>query len=265
MAKCLKLKGNTQNPKDHPMPRPLYPVTLIKKHQLARNTLQLDFRVDGDSAFDFTAGQFLQLHLPHDGKLHKRSYSIANSPEAFRQSGQLEVALSFVDNGLASQIFSDAKPGMELEIGGPFGILTLPENHSGRLVLAGTGTGLAPYRSMIPGLKQLALAGVPITVIMGVRHRSDLIYEEDFRHFAQTADNAQYRVCFSREENLDPGKEEHSGYVQDQFASLELEPNTDLVYLCGNPAMIDDAALVLKEMGFGPRQIKREKYVYSGH
>ncbi|MGI9276619.1 MAG: FAD-binding oxidoreductase [Endozoicomonas sp.] len=247
------------------MARPLYPVTLVNKHSLSRNTVQLDFRMDGDSGFEFIAGQFIQFHIQQEGKLQKRSYSIANSPEAFSRDGILEVALSFVDNGLASQFFAQAEPGLELVIGGPFGILTLPDSHSGKLILAGTGTGLAPYRAMLPDLKQLAQNGVPITVIMGVRKRSDLIYEDDFREFADSVLNASYRVCFSRENGLDPSRDEHPGYVQNQFASLELQPETDLVYLCGNPAMIDDAAEVLKNMSFGPRQIKREKYVYSGH
>ena len=74
----------------------------------------------GGLGFDFTAGQFIQFHLPHEGKLHKRSYSIANSPEAFGRDGHLEVALSFVDNGLASRFFAQAEVGLELEIGGPF-------------------------------------------------------------------------------------------------------------------------------------------------
>ena len=93
----------------------------------------------------------------------------------------------------------------------PFGILTLPESHDGTLVLAGTGTGLAPYRAMLPNLEQLAQSGVPITVIMGVRKRSDLIYEDDFRKFADSTPNAHYRVCFSRENDLNPSAGDISG------------------------------------------------------
>lgn len=245
------------------MARPTYPATLLAKHQLSQNTVQLDFRVEGD--FQFIAGQFIQFLIDLDGKQHKRSYSIANSPEAFQQSGHLEIAISFVDDGLASNLFAQAEPGLKLDISGPFGILTAPESHSGKLVLAGTGTGLAPYRAMIPNLRELAQQGTEIVVIMGVRSRADLIYETEFRQFADNSESIEYRVCFSREEALNEQHGEFSGYVQQQFASLDLNTDTDLIYLCGNPSMIDDAANTLKEMGFGPRQVKREKYVYSGH
>ena len=58
---------------------------------------------------------------------------------------------------------------------------------------------------------------------------------------------------------------EYAGRVQAQFAALNLNPEKDIVYLCGNPGMIDDCVALLRDMGFSSRQIKREKYVYSGH
>ena len=225
--------------------------------------MQLDFEFEGNSgaSFDFTAGQFLQFLIETEEKVKKRSYSIAGSPTEFKEQGKLSVALSYVEDGLASGLFSKAEPGLKMDISGPYGVLTLPEEFAGQLVLVGTGTGIAPYRSMLPQLNQLASEGLPISVVMGVRHRHDLIYRDDF----EAIDKLDYRVCLSRETSVDQSENEHSGYVQDQFADLNLNPETDLIYLCGNPGMIDSAAAVLKEMGFPPRQVKREKYVYSGH
>ena len=245
------------------MPRPLYPVILVAKHQLSTNTLQLDFQVEG--AFDFTAGQFVQFMIEQEGKEQKRSYSIANSPDSFRKDGHLEIAISLVQGGLASELFKNAEPGLRLDMGGPFGILTAPDDHSGQLVLAGTGTGLAPYRSMLPTLISMADSGIPVTVIMGVRHRSDLIYEQEFRQAVSEHDNLSYQVCISRDSGIDAAKDEFKGYVQQRFDELNLNPEQDLVYLCGNPDMIDDAAKTLLDAGFSPRSVKREKYIFSGH
>lgn len=245
------------------MARPLYPATLIAKHHLSSHTLQLDFRVE--EPFDFTAGQFVQFMIEKNGELQKRSYSIANSPESFRKGGHLEIAISLVQGGLASELFSEAQPGLHLPMGGPFGILTAPQEHSGQLVLAGTGTGLAPYRSMLPTLTSMAQPDLPITVIMGVRHRNDLIYEQDFRQAATQHEHFNYQACLSRETDIDSSLNEFKGYVQQRFNALNLNPDNDLVYLCGNPDMIDDAAKELLESGFPVRQVKREKYVYSGH
>ena len=245
------------------MPMPQYPVTLVGKTQISDNTLQLDFEFEGDSGkdFTFTAGQFVQFLIDTEEKVRKRSYSIACSPKSFQKSGRLEIALSFVDNGLATQLFQQAEPGLKLQMTGPFGVLTLPKEFSGKVVLVGTGTGIAPYRAMLPQLVELTEQGIPVRVLMGVRHRNNLIYKDDFA----SVDAIDYRVCFSREDDCDKSEKEFKGYVQNQFAQLSLNPEKDLVYLCGNPGMIDSAAAELKELGFPPRQVKREKYVYSGH
>lgn len=245
------------------MPAPQYPVILTEKKQLSDNTVQLDFEFEEGSGSDFNyiAGQFIQFLIETNEKVKKRSYSIAGSPMEFKQQNKLSVAISYVESGLASSLFSSAAPGLKMEISGPYGVLTLPEVISGQLVLVGTGTGIAPYRSMLPQLKEVADKGTSVKVVMGVRHRHDLIYQKDF----EAIDKLDYRVCYSRETEVDPAHNEFTGYVQDQFADLNLNPVTDLVYLCGNPGMIDSAAAALKEMGFPPRQVKREKYVYSGH
>ncbi|MRI33588.1 hypothetical protein EOPP23_11380 [Endozoicomonas sp. OPT23] len=243
------------------MPRPTYPVTLIERHQLSSNTIQLDFNVDG--SFSYEAGQFIQLHFHHNGEDFKRSYSIANSPASFETTGILEVALSYVEGGVASGFFSTLEAGSELSLGGPFGILTAPENPAGQVVLAGTGTGIAPYRAMSEELLALAEKGTNITLLMGVRSRGELIYAEDLKAVADSHPNISYKTCFSREPDVDISDCENKGYIQNQFDGLNINPESDIVYLCGNPKMIDDATELLKEMGLGVRQIKREKYVFS--
>ena len=237
------------------MPAAPFPATLTRIERLSTNTLQLSMQPTTD--FDFVAGQFLQLHIEIDGTVHKRSYSIANSPADFQATGLLQVALSQVDGGVASTFFQHATPGTRINMTGPYGALILPQTLPGQLILVGTGTGIAPYRSMIPQLAVLAGEGQAITTVMGFRYRHESIYAEDF------APVTRQRICLSRESELNSG--EYAGHVQGQFDALNLNPEKDVVYLCGNPGMIDDCLAQLKDMGFSSRQIKREKYVYSGH
>ena len=245
------------------MPGSLISAKLYKTEQLSSNTLQLSFQLGQDegASFNFIAGQFLQLQFEIDGELYKRSYSIANTPDDFKATGLLQVALSLVRGGVASGLFHKAPPGIELNIAGPFGALTLLETFPGQLVLAGTGTGIAPYRSMIPQLRALTARGTPVTVLKGFRYRKECIYSEDFAQLS----NINYRTCISRESNLNTADDEYAGHVQDQFDALDLNPEKDVVYLCGNPNMIDDCVTLLRDKGLSSRQIKREKYVYSGH
>ena len=243
------------------MPRPAYNLELIKNSQLTPNTISLTFQVENPPAFE--AGQFISLLFNHNGEEMKRSYSIASAPELLSGQGLLEVAIGLVPGGCASERFSSAKEGEQFQMTGPFGILTLPEELPKRVIFAGTGTGVAPYRSMLPQLEKLKQQGQHIHILMGARHREDLFYVNDFQDLSKDSDNIAFEACLSREPNINSQGGEYKGYVQGRFTELSLTPGEDLIYLCGNPSMIDDSVKWLTEQGFGPRQIKREKYTFS--
>lgn len=245
------------------MSRPQFPVILTEKKILDTNTLELGFQFEGRVDFQYQAGQFVQLLFHCADTICKRSYSIACSPVSFQTHQILTIAISLVDQGLASGFFREARPGIRLNLTGPFGALVLPEMLPGQLILAGTGTGIVPYRSMIPQLQQLGAQGQAIRVLMGCRYRRERLYHEDFKQLTAHCPTIDYRVCLSREAPCDP--EEHAGYIQQQFSQLSLQSEQDTVFLCGNPAMVDEAAAWLKAAGFDSRQVRREKYVYSGH
>ncbi|PJE80454.1 Benzoate 1,2-dioxygenase electron transfer component [invertebrate metagenome] len=249
------------------MPRPSYPVTLISKKPLSANTIELTLAFDDkEQHFHYTAGQFVQLLFTADGQQHKRSYSIANTPENFNQYGHLNIAISFVENGIASSLFKTADTGLSMELTGPFGILTLPDAHERQLILGGTGTGIAPYHAMLSELEKRAAQGCNISVITGARHRNESIYHDAFQKTAEKYANFHYLTCLSREASIHTEQNEYTGYIQERFIDLSLDPDKDLVYLCGNPGMITDAtSLLINQFGFVSKKIKREKYVYSGH
>ncbi|MCK5893217.1 MAG: hypothetical protein KAG53_02150 [Endozoicomonadaceae bacterium] len=244
------------------MPRPVFDVELISKTQLSDDTLQLAFQFEDDT-FSFRAGQFVSVQFELDGATLKRSYSIANSPSQCASSRQIDIAISLILDGRASRCFQEAAVGEHFGISGPFGFLVLPEMLPKRLVLVGTGTGMAPYRAMLPELEKAAINGVFLHILMGVRHRHNMIYREEFTALASRHSHVSFDVCLSREANPDSMMNEFSGYVQNRFSHLGLSPDRDLAFLCGNPAMIDDAVTWLSEASFGSRQIKREKYTFS--
>jgi ferredoxin-NADP reductase len=240
-----------------------YDVKMHQRTQISKNTILLDFRfIDNKDykSFNFIAGQFIQLFFVVDGKEYRRSYSIANSPENFKHTNSLEIALSFVENGKASEFFAKAEVGTLIKIRGPFGLLILPATVSGNLVFIGTGTGLAPYRSMLQNLTVDFLKNYSATIISGFRYGSEAIFQQEFNNYH----NIKKVVCLSRDTDI-KSYQYIKGRVQQGVKLLNLNPKTDTVYLCGNPSMIDDLLKFFKELKFTSKQIKREKYIYSGH
>lgn len=209
--------------------------------------------------FTYIPGQFLTVHFQVADKMVKRSYSIANPPN---ESGQLEFAASYIEGGVGSEYLFGLEPGAQLTISGPYGRLLLKGTPK-RYVLVGTGTGVTPYRAMLPQLKERLAADptLQLVLLQGVRTREDLLYVSDFRQFAADNPRTLFRVCLSREPIEQLTDDEWQGHVQVNFKALDLDPNHDLVYLCGNPQMIDEAFAWLTEHGFTVQQVVREKYI----
>ena len=240
-----------------------YNLTLKWSKKITPNIMHLAFaREDGES-FSFTPGEFLTFLFDTAEGLKRRSYSIATIPT---KSSEIEIAISYLKGGVASEAFFSLKPDETLKASGPFGRLILkPEESFKRYILVATGTGVAPYRAMLPEIAQ-RLHNDPelqVVLLLGVQYRTDLLYGEDFISFAAEHSRFDFRAYFSRDSLDEQKMYEHKGYVQTAFNKLNLNPKEDVVYLCGNPNMIDAAFAHLSDEGFSPKHVRREKYISS--
>ena len=191
----------------------------------------------------------------------RRSYSIATIPG---NSELIEIAVSFVEGGAASKLLFELEPGQEIDASGPYGRLILREGETpSRIVMIATGTGVTPYRSMLPNLSQRMQndPNLEVKVMLGVRTQKEGLYVRDFLEFAVNHPRFTFDIFYSREHPAEPSSHEHSGYVQTVFPELAFDTEKDLIYLCGNPNMIDNTVDLLKEKGFTVQQIRREKYI----
>lgn len=216
--------------------------------------------------FSYIPGQFITIHFEHAGKTLRRSYSIASIPGETAHC--IEFAAGYVKNGPASELLFNLNPGDTLNVTGPFGRLILKEgkeNQPKRYIFVSTSTGVTPFRAMLKTLSErfAADAGLRVVLLEGVQYRRDALYSDDFLSFAEKNESFKFYACYSREEDKDLKSHERQGYVQSLFPSLNLNPEEDVVYLCGNPGMIDEAFLSLKEKGFDVKSIFREKYISS--
>ena len=234
---------------------------------LAPSVGHYQFVRDDGQPLDFVPGQFIQVHFRYaDGTPAKRSYSLATIHDHALGPGEaVEIAVSYVPGGAATALFEGLPEGGHVEASGPFGRFCLmPGDRNARYLLIATGTGVTPYRSMLPQLRSLmAERGVEVVLLQGARTPAELLYGDEFRAFADAHPEFRYVPCLSRELPPDPHPDVRHGYVQQHLGAFAPDAAHDIAYLCGNPDMVDACFEALKGFGLPVPQIRREKYVSS--
>lgn len=240
-----------------------FTIILREAKMLSANVKHFTFECAEKTVFEYIPGQFITLHILHQDKLLRRSYSIASSP---RQSNLIEFAAGYVEHGPASELLFHLQPGDTLQATGPFGRLILKEDqHFQRYIFIATSTGVTPFRAMMNELihKMNHQPNIEILLLQGVQYRDDLLYKDEFQDLQKKYSQFKFYPCLSREPKDTLLNSEFSGYVQHLLQQFTLKPEQDIIYLCGNPAMIDDAFQMLKDKGFQSPSIIREKYISS--
>ncbi len=244
-----------------------FPLRLADSFMLAPSVRHMVFERTDGQPLAFRAGQFLQVHFNYaDGKPTKRSYSVATVGSGDGAPVQrIEIAVSYVEGGAATALLGGLEPGGQVEASGPYGRFCLmDEDDNRRYLLIATGTGVTPYRAMLPELdRRMRERDCEVVLLYGARNEGELLYGEEFEAFARAHPNFRFHPCFSRGARPDPRPHDRLGYVQTVLPELQPDPENDIAYLCGNPNMVDAAFAALKEQGLGVRQIRREKYISS--
>jgi ferredoxin-NADP reductase len=243
-----------------------FKLRLAASHMLAPSVRHLAFERDDGAPFAFVPGQFIQVHFHYaDGKPTKRSYSVGTVGDGRGPVQRIEIAVSYVDGGAATALLSTLDEGGTIDASGPYGRFCLMDADTNqRSLLVATGTGVTPYRAMLPQIRALSQTrGCTFALVYGARNETELLYGEEFEAFAREVPGFSFHPCLSRTPRAVPRPHDRSGRAQ--VALGELGPNaaTDIAYLCGNPNMVDEAFAMLKEAGLPVPHIRREKYVSS--
>jgi ferredoxin--NADP+ reductase len=200
----------------------------------------------------------------------QRAYSIASANNA----GQLDFYLALVSHGeLTPRLFTLQKNDRVYIGPKATGVFTLDSvAPSKSLLLMATGTGLAPYISMLRS-QMNDLKNRKVVVLHGVRHSGDLGYREELEELAHKHSNIIYMPVISQPAK-DPTWTGLTGYLQESLFSGEVEKRTGLqikpdnfdAFICGNPSMIESTIAKLSAVGFvlikgrNPGNIHIEEY-----
>ncbi len=212
------------------------------------------FRFNRPEELNFKAGQFLSIQFTATAA---RAYSIASSPD----DDFIEFVIRIIPNGFGTQILDKAKPGDSFTMKGPFGMFVLSANEEDSLVFCGTGTGIAPLRSMIITEAKKDTPR-PMKLLYGGRNAQDLAYLEEV---ATWTPNLEIYLGLSTDPEAkvpqNPELEKHAehGRITQFLEDLDYEKSLEF-YLCGNQAMVLGTQDFLKEKGVDPKKIFMERF-----
>jgi glycine betaine catabolism B len=207
------------------------------------------------ASFDFIPGQFVTLDLPIHEKINKRwrSYSIASWPDG---TNVFELVIVLDKRGLGTPyLFNEILVGSELTFRGALGVFILKEPLDKDLFMICTGTGVAPFRSMVHHIKNHNIPHQNIYLIFGCRTRDTILYYNELTSLQAELPGFNYIPTLSREE-----WQGHSGYVHSIYESLCAERKPANFFLCGWKGMIDEAKKRITDMGYDKKAIHQEIY-----
>jgi CDP-4-dehydro-6-deoxyglucose reductase, E3 len=223
---------------------------VLENKMLTHDVFQL--KLETEDLFEFQSGQFITIKIDDQVPPCFRAYSIASAPIA--NSKGCEVCIKVVEDGRGSNWLQAMKEGSEFNFIGPTGkFLFLGEKE--KVLFVATGTGVAPFRSMIESLLSSG-SEKEIELLFGVRHIKDLFYVDLFEKLVEEHPNFKVRFTLSRPE--DESWEGLRGRVTEHLDDTDVQ-NTE-VYICGLKDMIEQVIDILEKAGMPREQIHEEKY-----
>ena len=233
-------------------PARTWPCRIKTLQRLTANVLQVVLRLPPGTALDYHPGQYIDVIGP--GGL-RRSYSVANAPSTDKL---IELHVRQVDGGAMSAYwFEKAQVNDLLRLHGPQGTFFLRDMTGANLVFLSTGTGIAPVKAMLEGLKAIPISDQPasITVYWGGRTSEDIYWQPDVSQL-----KLDFVPVLSRADADWGGAR---GYVQEALLASGCDTSRLLVYACGSIAMIHSAHTQLQASGLPDKRFHSDAFLSS--
>lgn len=223
---------------------------LVEKIELTHDVVEFIFEFKKNC--EFQAGQFINFKVDDNGEFPCfRAYSICSAPNG----KDFVICIKLVENGRGTEWLNSLKEGNEVEFLGPQGKFLFEEGSKKHTFIA-TGTGVAPFKSMIED--QLNKGNKSeIQLVFGVRSEEDIFYKEFFEKLEKKHENFKFHLALSKPSENWKGLK---GRVTEALKEINIDTKNTTFYICGLKNMIEDVENLLLEKGVQKEAIKFEKY-----
>ncbi|OGG04195.1 hypothetical protein A2Z33_03515 [Candidatus Gottesmanbacteria bacterium RBG_16_52_11] len=225
--------------------------TVLTKETVTDKVYRVRYQLTEPQEISYYAGQTIMLTVAPS--VH-RAMSIASPPQ------EKTVITTYQDvspMGPGSLWMLHLNTGDRAEFLGPLGRFTVDKESPRKKVLVATGTGIAPFRSMLLDETDQRISGDPVSLYWGLRHAGDIYLQDELQRIASDRKSFEYRLTLSKPEESWQGLR---GYVQDHVFAQETDlPDKDF-YLCGNKNMIIDMQQKLMSAGVPKQQIRNDPF-----
>ena len=204
---------------------------VVEVSPLAPDVRRLSIALPASADLTFEPGQYANVLL---GDGERRSFSMASAGGV----PVLDFHIRRVPGGrFTDRMLSSLKPGDRLDVELPLGSFRLHEEDYRPLLMVATGTGLAPLKAMLEALMDDPDCP-PVWLYWGARSEADLYLHDEIQQWGARLYEFRYVPVLSR---AGSGWSGRRGYVQHAVCEDFADLSEYAVYLCGSPAMIDDA------------------------
>jgi Na+-transporting NADH:ubiquinone oxidoreductase subunit F len=197
----------------------------------------------------------------------RRNYSMASNPaieSVLRFNVRLATPPRGVDcnAGAGSAYIFGLKPGDIVNAIGPFGQFHI-KNTDRETVYLGGGAGMAPLRSHLSYLFETFATSARVSYWYGARSLQELFYTDYFEGLAREHSNFSFHVALSEPLPRDEWQS-HKGFIHEvlkrEYLARHPDPTNVEYFLCGPPAMVQAATVMLKNLGVPPAQIAYDEF-----
>jgi benzoate/toluate 1,2-dioxygenase reductase subunit len=208
-----------------------------------------------DDALAFLPGQAV-MAAAH-GRDDRRPYSIACSPEHAAETGVIELLVA-AEGGESASHLSQATAGAVIDIEGPLGQFTFPEEvHQQRVLFVAGGTGIAPLRAMLD--HALRRDDVPaISLLYSARRGDEFAFIDELRTHARERRIELHQTVTRDESTSWEGSRGRIGRTH--FESVLHEPGATLCFVCGPSPLVTESVATLTALGVPGALIRTEQW-----